>query len=835
MMTALMEETTASTVTTTPWDFSFVELGLGGREITRLDQGPQGLRQLLDNVCSTYADPRPLARDIRPTIIENRAVVAGVLNPPLIEASYNADIVTITTTGGDDTSPTATNQITVPPHANCVVVWVGDRPFDEPYFLLHYEIDGVGQTPIVTNRNRRISIAAAAGSVVSFNTQQRTVSSIEPANVAASLKVAPGVKPAALTAPAGVVGLASVDKAGLGAWSPNVNQRQIELPAENSLFSLLPAARVELFLVEWDNEGNALPIRHVTCPAARLTVIECTFRRVSLATYDGVALSITAPTGTLVGGVSTTYRNPYTVTGQTRLVTASNNGFGGDSGTLSQNVVACLKNAGLTDGDDIVVDCSGGPVTVTMTAGGDIFNGTNYATAITKKLRIRSSTGVAADLTFTGPGWQATLSAGKQWILEGLTWDIDGTTLGCIFTGNVQATNFEVKGVLASGSSPALQLVTDATRGAMTLRWCWGTVRGSVEDTFDIAQGNGQAAGTLVVYAVGITLNANGSSGSHQVLTPHFASHLIACGCTWTDAGNTSNQINISPDNVSWVWLLFCRVAAAAITNTTGAAINCQGIYCCDLEAVQTVQQGTAASSFPGYLIGSRIVQKSAAGIQLVTASLSTQAAFIAGNDLTSLASTSCHTLDIRTNAEVIGNIVRCQGTSSVTALRLDAGSPPANTYVLSRNNRYITTSGQLLALGTSANLTLSLINDIFEGASATYVVGSSGTNTNIAQNCYFQRTTYPTNWATRFTATGSISGGVDAASNGWSASAPGLDADGTPTAGGNCDTEGKSPLFHGAIDAFGRSLLLGGTYQRGPVAIQNLGAGTSLIPSVWG
>jgi hypothetical protein len=786
--------------------------------------------KMLEAVASIQFSPHTRAADHGPQVaialptlpaLQPITNIAGAVGPihttRLANPAPVQSITTLTPDGGTDAAPTSTNQITVPVGHNAVSLFVGDRPLSEFYSVLHVKVGEASARQYNVYRNRPIIIPAAAGTVVSINTQTRAGAAFTLVNTVVPIKACTYAYPTSLTAPTGVTGLANVDESGSPVWAPTIANIHVTLPEENSHFQINAAAgRRHYFMVEFDDYDNPTPVRHLCINSNKTLKVRCRFRRIALATYGGEALSITAPTGATIGGVSTRYRPTYTaLAGSTGAVTAS----------TPAEVKAGLNSTAF----EVIVF----PGTYDMSGSGLPWNNTNYDTARQRTLRLRSSTGDPEDVVFTDSAVAITITAGNRWVIEGVTFDVDGVA-GVVFTGRIDGLDVVVTGP-GSGTSPNLSINGATGYGAMTNTWAYCTITGTVADGINVSQTNGQTAGETLVQIVGTIIDGNGASGNNsQILTPHNASVLAAYGCYFTDAAATSNQILIAADGSSFVYTLYCSCPSDAITHTVGMGVTAQGVFFCDYGAVQRFIVGQSGA-LVGYVVGTIATQRVTSAVGIIYADTVTAFPLIAGCDLATDTDSGCHGFHCFTNFEITGNRVAMGGTST-SSMGIRVNQDPASACVVrSRNNHFSGTGYRPIELGTSANLSVSLINDIFDLNAGTMSFGASGTTDNVAENCFFPVSSNPTNFATRFTGAGAITSNVDVALNYWSGgTAPGLDADGVPTTPGLSDAEGKDVSIYGALDRLGRALRLGGSFVRGPVEVTGIKGSAVMSPVEW-
>lgn len=731
-------------------------------------------------------------------------------------------MLTVATTGGTDAGPDGTNEITLTQQETAVMVWIGPRPINEVYLEINIEIDGANPQTIRAHRYQRLILPAPAGSTVSFNTRSRLEGTGSMTDSAEVLTVKPCVDNTFFPEPTGLTGTANCDKSGPPIWTPVA--AHITLTDNNSSFVINSTSTDrDFFIAEQDDEDNFTPEWHLFVPANVSRTVQCHFKKVALANYSGATVSITADTGTTIGGTSNEFRHDFTAE-------VTINVPAGDEAAFK----AAMNDS--RDNVDVVVAAG----TLDLSGAGLPMNGTNYATAVTLNRRIRSATGVMTDVTITGTAFSYSLTVGKKWVWEAMTIDITGMA-GTLMTGENHGWKVKISGAPTGTSNPTLGLVGNSTYGPLNLYWVFCDFRDATEDLVDTNQTSGSARDfTAHMVACELNGNGNGTAGNGQILTSHNGSQLIGWGCHVTDVSNTSRQSHLVPDGSSYLYVLFCYSAAADITFTVGIQIKAAGVFWCRFAAVsRIVLSDTAITSQYGWVIGGSYTQRVTSALAFFLSNLVAVniVPYVAGVTVVTDTESGCDCFHWQTGGEVDGVDVTMGATStSSRGLRIMDGSPNSGSRVVVRNSRFrcATSGARPIELGTSSNIALDLINTIFENSMGTYSIGASGTLTNTAENCFFGTNSFPTNFTTRFTAVVSISSNVDASLNYWSASAsPGLGSDGTPTAGLS-DTEGKTVGFFGGMDRYGRPLRLGGSFVRGPVELQTLKTDRVLSPGAW-
>jgi hypothetical protein len=794
------------------------------------------LEAWLDDVERRTRFPLAVAEPLHAAPVETWDTVRGPVRSPVRGVDVSSvdtpvtveSFVEITTTAGTDASAVSGNQITVPAGSDGVMVWIEGRSMAELYLELSVKVDATTKV-LRTHRYQRVIVQAAAGAVVSFASRSRVKTSHTLEDSAALLKVSAHKEASSLTAPTGVTGTAHADRSGFPLWEPTAPH--IVMNAKDRCFQINAVAyERDILIAEFDENGGASYGRHVYVPANETRKVECHFRNVALAIYDptdsGTDVSITAPTGTQIGGTSVEFRFEFTPSLTISVPS-------GDEAAFK----AAMNNA--SDNVDVVIE----PGPMDLSGSGLPMNSTNYATAITKNRRVRSATGNPADVVFSGSGWSGSITVGKAWILEAFSVDMTGQT-GLQLGGAVHGWKIKISGAPTGTSNPTLGIIGSSALGVLDVFWVFCDFRDATEDLVDVTQTNGQGAGETVGHVVACVLNGNGngSGGNGQILTSHLASVVAAWGCKITDTTNATRQSYLVPDSSSFLFCFFCESLAADIAYATvGINIRANGLFFCRFDAVQQVylslDSGWTASG--GYVVGGRMTQRVTSGVAMFPAYKTDIFAYVAGVTIVSGTASGCDVFHARASIEIDGVDLTMGATStSSRGIRASDGSPAAGTEVRLSNSRFrcATSGARPIELGTSANLVMVLYNNVFENTLGTFSWGASGSTTgNVAENNFFPTNAFATNFATRFPDVGSITAKVDGALNYWSATdSPGIGADGTPAASGLSDTEGKDLGHYAGLDRYGRILRIGGAFVRGPVEIQALKSSRILSPEIW-
>ena len=209
------------------------------------------------------------------------------------------------------TSP-STTRITLGSVQNSVRVFCDLYSPSEPFFYLYFTRNGGTTVKVKLFPWSARILSASPGDAFAFSTADGR-----------SVTIAPVTVPTTLESSFPVTGTALADSGTPPYWSPSA--AHVTLLNNSSAFRLPDTSSSTLvFISEYDPRSKTwTPPRWVRTQSGRATTVRCTYKQIALATRDGSTLSIAAPTGATIGGVSTRMVNPYlpAVTGTSRPVT----------------------------------------------------------------------------------------------------------------------------------------------------------------------------------------------------------------------------------------------------------------------------------------------------------------------------------------------------------------------------------------------------------------------------------------------------------------------------------------------------------------------------------
>lgn len=463
-------------------------------------------------------------------------------------------------------TPTATNLI-LSPTQTAVRVWTGETPVSESGFTLYVVRNGGAVLPVKLNRYEARIITAPAGASLAFGTSDGRAITVAPLDIGGST----------LTSTFPVTGTALADQAGPPLWTPTA--AHVTLPTLCSSFEIAQdtVPRV-VFVSEYDGLSWSPPrwLRTSTLGPVR---VRATYSKVALATYDGSTVSVSAPTGSRIGGASSLMQLTFpTITGTSRSVSS----------------VAALKTAiaAAVSGDEIVL-ADGTyaldiPVVNSTFAANHGISSRQGAEGIT----IRSASGNAAACILTGNGsgtngsWTLDHTARTAPLaIKNVTFDFTAKPISFSFTaGTILAQNIDWIG----GTAADVVAVAADDGGAVTATF----LRCKAHDAYDDAWNfNGFAANNSAsnVRLVDCQGYRSGNFANSQTLTTHFGLGVKVYGGWFYDAHTyvIENSAVTDPMFLAWVkiskgtrkcqiqkapWIFGCEIqdmdSSIAVSNT---------------------------------------------------------------------------------------------------------------------------------------------------------------------------------------------------------------------------------------------------------------------------
>ncbi len=193
---------------------------------------------------------------------------------------------------------------------NAVRVWIGETPRNESDFFLYIARNAVVLKVLVTRWSSPvILVPSGAGTALAFGTSDGREIGVTPLTLTSSFPVSSGVS-----------GTANADLATVPIWAPSAPH--VVLPSNNSAIEIQGAGWGVVFVSEFDGASWTPPrsvIVNGTYPIKEL----CTYKQIALATYNGSTVSVSAPSGSTIGGTSVAATFGIVPTGTTHNVTAN--------------------------------------------------------------------------------------------------------------------------------------------------------------------------------------------------------------------------------------------------------------------------------------------------------------------------------------------------------------------------------------------------------------------------------------------------------------------------------------------------------------------------------
>ena len=741
------------------------------------------------------------------------------------------DIKTIVATSGStvsaDTTPDTGNAVEVVSPYTELMVYVGELPIATEKAVLYVKVGSASVQAVEVLSYGCVAIKAVAGQTVAFGAATLARNSSSLVNGTLTLKVIPH-RGKAQVAPSGVTGTINLDRCSPNLYEPT--RYSIVLQDEYQRFSIAPASRKrDIFIMEYDLSVNATPIRHIHIPENQTVKVDCRYRCIFIASIDTATLDVTCPTGALLSeedGI--VWEPPFTA-----------------SKVISVSTVAAFKTA-MNDASDNV-DVVLAPGTYDLSASGNQMNITNYNTAMAKNRRIRSSTGVASDVLFQvatpaiqGMQWIVSLSSGKSWILQDVSFNMQGAIINTAggsptgmlnLTGPVHMCRVTETGAISTGDT-SVKWLGSSTVGDFQVYIAWCSFS---KATDDLLASNGDGAGNIpTAHFIGCYIDGNGVGvgGNAQILTNHNSGEVIAWGSSFGNL-TTGNPTRIASDGVnSPAYLMYCRAYPENFVTSIGINVSGSGpnnpsfLHFCDFQAAGVFD------AIKSVVCSTLKAQTTGRPMAYTTSTITSK---WTGCDLYGPETGTDFILDaINGNLSISGVRVthRSPSTSNgMIRLYRDSGGPwtVSMTQVLFK---VLSGATPFFNIATASEI-LAITNAIFAtGGSGVYTINGAATGTSTIAGSFLQKptnvATAPTNWDARFSGTPWASLG----SNMRSISGPNVDANDVPVSGGTLQGDGVASIV-GSTDIYGRPFL-GGEWSPGAAQLTTVVSGQFLYPLVW-
>lgn len=690
------------------------------------------------------------------------------------------------------TTPTVT-KITLNSLQNAIRVWTGEQTVSEPFFLLYVSVNGGAVETLVCTRWQGIIINAAAGATIALGTDDGR-----------TLKVSAMAAPLALPTVSGTTSNAAADEGIPGFWTPS--SAHITLPTTNSAFKIESSGTEQIvYMSEYDGAAWS-PITFVVVQASEDLNVQCTYRQIAIATEMATAVSITAPTGSTIGGSSAPMTFGIVATGITYNVTA------GDEADFRAKIALAVA------GDEIVLPAG----TYTMTA--NITQASFTANVAASNVGgsgviIRGATGVAADVVIVPnsnvSGFAFNHASGALFMhLKALTVNIAGVLASAKFQGG----KFKLEDVRVTGASStagAANISMDSANAVIDFQALRCQADDSAEDCWD---GNGNTAdsagrGSTVKLFKCTGFDSGTTADDQQVLTTHNGQRVEVYGGNFYDG--RLNVVACDSNAASVVHLFFTTISDGAagrrgqLTDITGFFINN------DSSAADQVNINPG-----GYLIGCKI----------------TRDGLISSNSVIRFAASG----DLPTNITVLGNRLTLNSGRGIFP-SVGGGSYAFNIITGAAEGMRL---ANYVASGSVA--ASEFYNNTFKSCSIAMSYGDVNLPSILRNNACTTNTNSIAGVTAPIDAT--IDGdfnvldltldadytvgtdditGVNAA----------LEANDIPTNAGNCDSNGQGSIYiwSNGIDAYAFPLIYkAGTVPRGARSIPEIVSGAIIFPRFW-
>lgn len=447
----------------------------------------------------------PICTSAQQQILLTSATTAVAASVPTIQ--------TITTSAS--ATPTTTNiTLTV---GNAIRVWTGETTHSESGFNLYFRRNGGTVSTVRMYRWQGRILNAANGDSISLGTDDGR-----------TLQVAAMTVPASLISPTGTNGTVNCDKAGPPIWTPTA--AHITLPSAANAFTI-DSTNVEriVFISEYDGTTWSHP-RWIWTQTNYSVRVQCNYTQVALANYDGVAIGITAPTGTTIGGTSAT------MTFGLPAITGSSNYC-----TTAAEFQAAISNS--VSGDRIVLAAGTYSLTTNIIAASFAANNGVGGKVGMEGICIAAESGAAVTVSRSSPAvgnWSLNQSGASGYSqMTGISFDLSiasSTGPFVITSGKWKFENCSWTGATNAGTG--MQLQTQVGTGPIDATLLWCLCANNAGDNFGGSGYSTNNAASLVRY-VGCESTNAGPAASSQCLTTHNGQTNYAYGCKLVDANDS--------------------------------------------------------------------------------------------------------------------------------------------------------------------------------------------------------------------------------------------------------------------------------------------------------
>ncbi len=473
----------------------------------------------------------------------------------------------------DASATPTTTLLEIPLWANGYRVWWEEPPVTEEFFTMYRRHNGGEAVQCVCERFQSFAAAAEPGDLIALGTTDGR-----------PIKITPIIAPTSLTAPSAVSGTALADR-----YCPPLFPSQSTTSAHVTLIDFNQTIKLEVtdatdricFISEYD--GNTwTPARWVRLVSGTPTHYLCTFKQIAIANDAGVTVTVTAPTGAVIGGTSKT------------MTLSTYPAFTGTSRTFTDYATFLIAAALCLSGDELV-PASAGTTTVTytasmteaiFTANGGSGHGIGIRAGAGQTLVFAPSGNVVftlnqhaqsayfgmKDVSFLGTGSTSTGSIfgmlGGHFALERVTCTTTGSQNGSTFS-------FAVDGA----TNPIVADVLECT------------ATGAVKDCFSTS-GHASTNAASLIRLINCTATTSGVNANDQCFTCHIGLAMTAYGGLYSDANSSvmANDASTSP-----AYAFFCRLSQGS---RQASIQHMFAMYGCDIAggATSTYSQIAAGS-----------------------------------------------------------------------------------------------------------------------------------------------------------------------------------------------------------------------------------------------
>lgn len=448
----------------------------------------------------------------------------------------------------------STTLFTIPNGATGVCIYTGFRVYKNFKFNLYVKKNGAfidAVTVLKGQQCERWLIAGSPGDTIALGTDTESI----------PLDISGAIVPITNTVPSAVTANANADDINPDDWVP-VSPHVI-LPELGSPIKINSTGSWRIIYIKEYDGTNWSKIASYSIPPGYSPTIVCAQTRIALGTTDGGTISVTGPTGTVIGGTKQTYSIPfpaitgatYTPTDETTLRAACAAAVAGDAIQLPSSTITLTQalgssnftaniGAGRIGAEGITIFGSGSSSVIKVA---DINNGFLFTqTSATMPLWWRDFVLDCSNIATQSNARPIFINGIHRWQNVTIQNQLINTANFDLMTVNVFAPSASIdmlyyKCTMSNSTNDCWQFFGDSTSASRNMKIklvnCLGTGAGS-QGTFNNSQ-NYTTHNQLDIQLIACRANTDGSGNQ-------IANGGATCWCYWTSVVPGSNT------NVGW-------------------------------------------------------------------------------------------------------------------------------------------------------------------------------------------------------------------------------------------------------------------------------------------